>query len=170
MRTKLLAALIFGLSMPGLQSTASADGFYLGAGAYLAEASVKSLDDDDETLGFLIGYNLIDSNLFMLSAELGSYDLGDYSSDGIEVDADAISLSAIGTIPLGPFIELYGKIGTADVSVSVNDEDFDGNETFYGAGVSLDILDTIDIYIEYLEFDTEVDSQLIGAGIKLDLF
>ena len=56
------------------------------------------------------------------------------------------------------------------VSVAENDDDFDGNEVFYGAGVSFDFFDTIDIYIEYLEFDTEVDSSLISAGIKLGLF
>ncbi len=52
----------------------------------------------------------------------------------------------------------------------MNDDDFDASEAFYGAGVALDFFDTIDIYIEYLEFDTKVDSSLIGAGIKLDLF
>ena len=56
------------------------------------------------------------------------------------------------------------------VSVAENDDDFDGSEAFCGAGVSFDFFDTIDIYIEYLEFDTEVDSSLIGAGIMLNLF
>jgi len=27
------------------------------------------------------------------------------------------------------------KIGVADVSVEVNDDDFDGSESFYGAGI-----------------------------------
>ena len=163
-------ALIFAVSLVGFQSIAAAEGFYFGAAVYQSEATIDSLDDTDETLSFLVGYHLIDSNVFLLSAELGAYDLGEYSSDGVDVDADAITLSANAGIPLGPFIELYGKLGVAEVTVDVNGDDFDGSETFYGVGIAFDILDTIDIYVEYLEFDNEVDSSLIGVGIKLDLF
>jgi hypothetical protein len=56
------------------------------------------------------------------------------------------------------------------VSVAENDDDFGGSEAFCGSGVCFDFFDTIDIYIEYLEFDTEVDFNLIGAGIMLNLF
>ncbi|MCG6891321.1 MAG: outer membrane beta-barrel protein [Gammaproteobacteria bacterium] len=165
-----IAALAFTFLLIGFQTNAAADGFYFGAGTYQSEAKVDSLDDSDATLGFLVGYHLIDSSVFMLSAELGSYDLGEYSIDGIDVDADAIALSASAGLPLGPFIELYGKIGIAEVSLDVNGDSSDGSESFYGAGIAFDILDTIDIYVEYLEFDTEVDSSLVGVGIKLDLF
>ena len=161
-------ALLF-CALIGYQSTAAADGFYFGGGSYLSQAKVTNLDDDDNTLGFFAGYTFIDSSIFMLSAELGSYDLGEYSENGVDVDADAISLSAVAGIPLGPFIELYGKAGIAEVDVSVNDDNFDGSENFYGAGISLDFFDTIDIFVEYLEFDTEVDSEMLGIGIKLDL-
>lgn len=166
----LLALLLTGLAVAGFQSQASADGFYFGGGAYLTEASTTSFDDTDETLGLFIGYHLVDSNIFLLSAELGSYDLGNYSEDGNKIDADALSLSVNAGIPLGPFLELYGKIGAADVSVTVNNEDFDGSEAFYGVGMAFDFFDTVDIYLEYLQFDTEVNSEMIGAGIKLDLF
>ena len=163
-------ALIFAAFLLGFQSNAAAEGFYFGAAAYQSEAKVDALDDTDETLSFLVGYHLVASNVFLLSAELGTYDLGEYSSDGVDVDADAIALSVNAGIPLGPFIELYGKVGVAEVSVDVDGDDFDSSETFYGAGIAFDILDTIDIYVEYLEFDNEVDSSLIGVGIKLDLF
>lgn len=166
---KVIAA-IFTLLLLGMQTNANADGLYFGGGAYLSEAKVQTLDETDGTLAFLVGYNLIDSNFFLFSVELGVYDLGEYSDDGIEVDADAVSISAVGGIPIGPFIELYGKIGAAQVNVEVNDEDFDGSEAFFAAGISFDILDTIDFYLEYVEFDTEVDSSSIGVGIKLDLF
>ena len=162
--------LIFAAYLVGFQSNAAAEGFYFGAAIYQSEASFDATDDTDEALSFLVGYHLIDSNIFLLSAELGAYDLGEYSSDGIDVDADAITLSVNAGIPLGPFIELYGKVGVAEVSGDVNGDDFDGSETFYGAGIAFDILDTIDIYVEYLDFDTEIDSNLIGVGIKLDLF
>ncbi len=166
---KVIAA-IFTLSLLGMQTNANADGLYFGAGAYLTEANYETLDETDQSLSFLVGYNLIDSNFFLFSVELGAHDLGEYSDGGIEVDADAVSLSAVGGIPIGPFIEIYGKIGVAQVDVKVNNDDFDGSEAFFAAGIALDILDTIDFYLEYVEFDTEVDSRSIGVGIKLDLF
>ena len=56
------------------------------------------------------------------------------------------------------------------MEVEVNGRDFDGSETMYGAGIALDLFDTVDIYLGYLEFDTEVDSSMWGVGIRLDLF
>jgi hypothetical protein len=38
------------------------------------------------------------------------------------------------------------------------------------AEVALIFFDTVDIYVEYLEFDNEVNSSLLGTGINLDLF
>ena len=44
--------------------------------------------------------------------------------------------------------------------------------TFYHAGCPVcvsaeqDILDTIDIYVEYIVFDTSVDSEIAGVGVK----
>jgi hypothetical protein len=35
-------------------------------------------------------------------------------------------------------------------------------------GFSFDILDTVDIYAEYLKFDNKVDSQMYGVGVRLD--
>lgn len=168
-KTSASVAALFAVLLFGFQTNAVAEGFYIGAGIYQTQAQVDSLDETDETPALFLGYNLIDSNVFLLSAEFGYYDLGDYSDHGVTVDADAYTLSAVGTIPLGPFIELFGKVGVAQVSLSVNDDDDDGSEAFYGVGIGIDVLDTLDVYIEYLDFDTEVDSNMIGIGLRLDL-
>jgi hypothetical protein len=60
--------------------------------------------------------------------DFGEYDLGHYSDDESDVGADALTLSAVVGIPLGPFIGLYGKACIADVSAEVNDDDFDAGE------------------------------------------
>ena len=165
-----ITTIIFFWLLAGFQSHASADGLYFGGGVYISEAEYQTVDDTDETLALLIGYNFIDSGLVMFSMELGAYDLGEYSDNGVNIDADAIGLAAVGTLPLGPFIELYAKVGSADVNIEINNDTFDGTETFQGAGVSLDIFDTIDFYLEYVEFDTEIDSRSIGLGVRFDLF
>jgi len=155
-------------------SLASADGFYIGAGAYKADMDFDQFDDDDTVPAAFIGYQFIDSNIFMFSAELGYYDLGDFESKNktVEIEADALTLAAVAYFPIGPIFEVYAKAGIAQVSLDVKtpfgNGDDDGTEGFGGVGMSLDILDTIDIYVEYLMFDTEVDSEMIGVGIRLD--
>jgi hypothetical protein len=46
-------------------------------------------------------------------------------------------------------------------------DDSNDEKAYYGAGASVDILDTIDIYAEYLIFDTDFNSEVAGVGIKL---
>jgi hypothetical protein len=153
-----LAALLF-------NAPARAD-VYLGVGAYQSEAQVLELDDDDTTTGFTLGYVFIDSAI-ILSGEVGYYDLGSYSSRGVDVDADAYTVAGMASLALGPFFEVYGKLGIAAAEVEVNGRSKDGDESFTGIGFSVDVLDTLDIFVEYLDFDTEVDSELVGAGIRL---
>jgi hypothetical protein len=148
-----------------VQAPARAD-VYFGAGAYKSEAQVDNFDDDDTTTGFQLGYVIVDS-VIILSAELGSYDLGSYSDSGTEVDADALTLGGVASLALGPFFEIYAKAGIASADVEVNGDSEDGDETYTGVGFAFDALDTLDIFVEYLEFDTEVDSELLGAGIRL---
>jgi len=152
-------------------SAASADGFYIGAGVYQADMDVQDFDEDYVPAGF-VGYQFVDTNFLMLSAELGYYDLGGTHSKNYQVDASAITLAGVAYLPIGPFFEVYAKAGIASVSADVEifgqKEDFDGEEAFGGVGFAFDILDTVDIYAEYLLFDTDVDSEIIGVGIRLD--
>lgn len=155
-------------------SQANADGFYIGAGAYKADMDFDQFDDDDTVPAAFIGYQFIDTSIFMFSAELGYYDLGDFESKNktVEIEAEALTLAAVAYLPIGPFFEVYAKAGVAQVSLDVKTPigtvDDDGTEGFGGVGMSFDILDTIDIYAEYLMFDTEVDSEMLGVGVRLD--
>ena len=159
------AALILG--MAGLSSAANADDFYFGVGIYEAEVSLDNFDENDNVEALFIGYTFIDS-VIILSAELGKYDLGKYRDGGTEVEADAISLAAVASLALGPFIEVYAKAGIASVDGDTNGDDFDDEDSFRGIGIGFDLLDTIDLYAEYLTFDTEVDSEMIGIGLRFD--
>ncbi len=166
-RTILIRAIVvaaFGLS---LISPAHADGLYVGAGAYKTDAQIASLDDSDTTTAVIVGYSFWDT-IVTLAAEVGRYDLGSYNDGGVVVDGDATALAAVLYLPLGPTFELYGKTGIASVDVDVNGSSDDDNESFFGVGFGLDILDTIDFYFEYLEFDTDVDFEMIGVGVRLD--
>lgn len=153
-------------------ASVSADGLYIGAGAYKADMNVDEFDDDDIVPAGFVGYQFLDTNVLMLSAELGYYDLGEYQGRDYEVDASALTLAGVAYLPLGPFFELYAKAGIASVSVDVktfgSKDNYDDEAAFGGIGFAFDILDTVDIYVEYLAFDTEVDSQMVGVGVRLD--
>lgn len=155
-----------------------ADSLYVGAGAYFTDVEIAAGDEDDITPAGFIGYQFLDSNVLMLSAEVGYYDLGAWSGSFEEVsysvDASALTFAGVAYVPVGPFFEVYAKAGLAAVEVKTRIGDMprtdDDTETFIGAGVALDFFDTIDIYAEYLQFDNQIDSQMLGVGIRFDFF
>ena len=71
-----------------LAAAAQADGLYFGGGVYASYAETDDLRETDETTGFQVGYLLLDSNVFMFALELGAYDLGEYSENNVEVEAE----------------------------------------------------------------------------------
>jgi hypothetical protein len=168
-----LTALLF-ITLSFTSISANASGFYFGLGGYSANMEIEDFDDDEIVPAGFLGYQFIDSNIFMLSAELGYYDLGGFSGPGYDVDSDAFTLAAVGYIPIGPFFEVYAKFGVASVSVDTtlggNTRDSSGEDAFGGVGFAFDILDTIDIYAEYLRFDNRIDSELYGIGVRFDFF
>lgn len=163
---------ILAASLAVSATQASADGFYIGAGIYSPEADYSSVSDSDTTPAFFVGYQFIDTSIFMFSAELGYYDLGSISNEATKIDSDALSLSAVAYLPIGPIFEVYAKAGVAQTNVDVSFEgsstDFGGTDGFAGIGASFDILDTVDIYAEYLIFDTEVKTESVGVGVRFD--
>lgn len=173
-----LVLLAFSLPVLVLAGLAHADGLYMGAGAYLADLEIATGEEDDFTPAAFVGYQFFDSPLLMLSAELGYYDLGAASGnlEGIRysVDAEAVTLAGVAYLPIGPFIEVYAKAGAGRFQVDsrILDEAIsdDSTDVFFGAGIAWDIFDTIDIYAEVLRFDNDIDSQMLGVGIRLDLF
>lgn len=172
-----LAGLAIALCL-GASTATRADSLYVGAGAYFTDVEIVAGGEDDITPAGFIGYQFLDSNVLMLSAEVGYYDLGSWSGSldevNYSVDASALTFAGVAYVPIGPFFEIYAKAGLAAVEV---DSRFDGvsrneddTETFIGAGVALDFFDTIDIYAEYLQFDNQIDSQMFGVGIRFDFF
>ena len=153
MQTSRLGYLVGALALVSFfaQAPARAD-IYLGAGVYQSEAQVDNLDDNDTTTGFQLGYVLVDS-VVIVSAELGYYDLGSYKDKGTKVDADAVTLGGVVSLALGPFFELYGKAGIASANIEVDGKNKDGDDAYVGAGFAVDVLDTLDIYVESTAMD-----------------
>lgn len=138
----LAASLLTGI---GMTSSVRAEGLYIGAGVYYSDSDVG---DDTVPAGF-IGYTFVDTNFLMLAVEGGYYDLGDSSNRSEKLKADAWTAGGMASLPLGPFFELYAKGGVAFLNTELkregnNDKNSD-EQGYYGAGVAIDILDTIDL-------------------------
>jgi len=163
---------ILAASLAVSATQASADGLYIGAGIYSPETDYEAIEESDTTPAFFVGYQFIDTNIFMFSAELGYYNLGSVSNNGAKIESDALSLAAVAYLPIGPIFEVYAKAGIAQTNIDYSFEgtktDLGGTEGFGGIGASLDILDTVDLYVEYLVFDTEVKTESVGVGIRFD--
>ncbi len=150
------------------QAPAQADGLYIGGAAHAATGTYLGADDTDTTASMTLGYTFIDSNFLILSAELSRYGLGSFSAGGNQFESDATALGAMAALPLGPFVELYGKLGVASIDGKINGNKFDGDKNYHGIGLGLDFFDTVDLFVEYLKFDNEIDSELLGLGLRLD--
>lgn len=194
---RIALALAVALGLVSVPTLAADPGFYVGAG--VGEFNVEidsvslgdetaSLDFDDGDTGFKVfgGYQFLP----WLGAELGYVDGGtasesysdqDLGSAELEVDVTAITIAAVGTLPIGDMFELYGKLGmalwegdlTATVTGTLCDElqaigescsdsaSDDGEDFYYGVGAGINIGERFNVRIEYEIF--EIDPQDVDA-------
>lgn len=150
-------------------------GWYLGGGFGQFNAQIDDVDDvdntvddwdeSDDTYKLFAGYRV---NPF-LSFELDYINLGEPSGavvPGFNVDSavDGFAPYVIGTIPLGKWFEVYGRLGYYfyDATVGVENTvggrvefDEESEDLVYGAGVGLNLAERLNIRFEYEKFDLE---------------
>lgn len=150
-----------------LSGSAQASG-YIGVGAYTASADVSS----DSTLSpaFMVGWRPIE----LLGVELGYYDFGNFKESGIRIDGSALTLAGLLSLELGP-VGVYGKLGLANYDFDygsglINDLFDDGTSAFGGVGATIDILDRVYFYAEYLRFGAGAGLDVVGAGVRFSIW
>jgi len=150
-------------------------GWYLGGGFGQFNAQIDDVDDvdntvddwdeSDDTYKLFAGYRV---NPF-LSFELAYINLGEPSGavvPGFNVDSavDGFAPYVIGTIPLGKWFEVYGRLGYYfyDATVGVENTvggrvefDEESEDLVYGAGVGVNLAERLNIRFEYEKFDLE---------------
>lgn len=142
--------------------------------------AIEGWDESDNTYKLFAGYRL---NKF-LSFELDYVNLGEPSGavvPGFNVDSavDGFAPYVIGTIPLGNWFEVYGRLGYYFYDANVGVEDTLGNrvefdeeseDLVYGAGIGANIGKRLNIRFEYEKFDLEglddADSLWLTAAWK----
>ena len=147
------------------------EGFYLGGGIGDFSAAVddiNSLNDvDDVGIDFSDGDNAMKvfggwnfNKFFAVQADY--VDFGESSgfvspSVSGTSDVQGIAPSIVGTIPIGP-IELFGRLGMMFYEVDLNLTggqlvDESGEDLVWSAGIGIDVLDRVNLRLEYEEID-----------------
>jgi OOP family OmpA-OmpF porin len=172
-----LAMLLAALSMIALAPVASADnpdGFYAGAGVGRFNAQIDDFNQLDPTIDDWdendTAYKVFGGWRFneIIAFEVAYINLGEPSGEivpGFNLDAsvDGFAPYVTATIPLGIF-EVYGRLGyyfydanltTESVASGRVEFDEESEDFVYGAGIGLDLLDHINVRLEYERFDLQ---------------
>jgi OmpA-OmpF porin, OOP family len=162
------SAAAMALALPALAQTSDGGrgGLYVGGTVGQSEfkdgcadlPSGASCDEKDTAWRLLAGYQL---NRW-LAAEVGYHDLGkiDGSALGVNagVEAKALELVGVGTLPIGSQFGLYGKLGgyrgetKLSSNVGVSGKDTNNGLTF-GAGLQWDALRNVGLRLEWQRYN-----------------
>jgi OOP family OmpA-OmpF porin len=157
------------------QAQEEVSGFYVGGAVGQFNAQIDDVDDvdatvdewdaDDTAYKFFGGYRL---NRF-LAFELAYINLGEPSGGtipGANFDAavDGFAPYVVGTLPLGPYFEVYGRLGyyfydaTFGVENEIDDRvefDEESEDLVWGAGIGTNIGEKLNLRFEYERMDLQ---------------
>jgi OOP family OmpA-OmpF porin len=173
MHKHIVAGLVASLAFATLPAVAADNGIYLGASVGQSDIEVDDFDYDASATGYKIiaGWRFLD----WLAVEGNYVDFGSgddrVAGDRIETEADGISLSAVGFLPVGP-VDLFARVGAVDWSAdlsssspSVGRASDDGTDLTYGIGAQFRVW-SLSIRAEYEMFDiSDADVDLISVGV-----
>lgn len=161
---KKILGLVFSAMM--LAGTAAHADFYVGAGVYGTSLDDGGFDDQDVAPAGFVGWRPIE----LVGVELGYYDFGKFESGKDAADASAATLAGLLSMELGP-VGVYAKGGVANSNYKIsqagsNFED-ENTDPFGGIGLTVDIVDKLYVYGEYLHFANDKAAiDVLGAGLR----
>ena len=138
-------------------------GVYLGADyGYVKSDGADEFDDNNDVGRVFIGGQFNQA----ISLEGAYIDFGRYGDDVASTDIDGYTLSLKAGLPLGNVATLYALGGNlwwdSDLQALGTKNEADGQELFYGAGISLALSHGFDVRFEYTRFKVELDRDEVG--------
>ena len=171
MRKHIIAGLVASLAFASLPAAAADNGIYLGASVGQSGLEIDDFDYDASATGYKIiaGWRFLD----WLAVEGNYVDFGSgddrVAGTKIETEADGISLSAVGFLPVGP-VDLFARVGAIDWSADLSSPGIgrgsdDGTDLTYGIGAQFRVW-SLSVRAEYEMFDIEdADLDMISLGV-----
>ena len=144
-------------------------GLYLGMGYAATDVNDDNFDDSIGQLGLRGGYMFTNN----LGIDLTGFMTSDSDDGNVNAEVGIWAVSGIGSVPLGEYFDLYGKLGAARVVTksTIGDSVFyddSSTEFFWAVGGEVDF-GMVNLFLEYNRFDTDsVDINNAMAGIKLE--
>ena len=174
-KTNLLTGSVLALALGALSFGAQAaepTGFYAGAG--VGQSIVDEWFADDEDTGYQVfgGYQF--TPYFGLEAAYTDFGDVDATGGAGRLEADTLSLTAVGTVPFTDRFSAYAKAGfhswDAELSApGVGRVDDDGTDPTYGLGLQYRFNDTVALRGEYSRFEMEdADVDLAQVQVRFD--
>jgi len=170
MRKHILGGLVAALALTSLPAVAADNGIYLGGSVGLSGQDIDDIDYDANATGYklIAGWRFLD----WLAVEGNYIDFGSADDtvfgDKVETEADGVSLSAVGFLPVGP-VDLFARVGAIDWSSEISPDEFgkdsDGTDLTYGVGAQFRVW-SLSIRAEYEIFDIDdSDLDMISLGV-----
>lgn len=171
MRKQILTGLVATLALTALPAVAADNGIYLGASVGQSGLQVDDFNYDASATGYKViaGWRFLD----WLAVEGNYVDFGSgddrVSGTKIETEADGISLSAVGFLPVGP-VDLFARVGAVDWSADLSAPGIgsgsdDGTDLTYGIGAQFRVW-SLSIRAEYEMFDiSDADLDMFSVGV-----
>ena len=140
-------------------TNAQTSDFYIGASYLNSEIELLREADDDSGFEARVGYAFDEHfSIEVNYLDLGTIDLPEIQDGGGSADTDGYAATVLGVYPLGR-INLIGKIGHLWMETEGQlgsiagpiDYSSDESEFMFGAGISFDFTDRIEVKLEYNE-------------------
>jgi hypothetical protein len=144
-----------------LSSSAMAADSYLYAGLDVGSTKLDDLDVSRTGAGAFLGYQF---NPY-IAIEGGARLLADTEVNGVDLKANQLAISAVGTIPLGQSgFSLFGRLGYNRVTVRVPNDKASENKALYGFGAAYAFTPAVQGRIEVQRPYTDVTN--VSAGVS----
>jgi OOP family OmpA-OmpF porin len=147
------------------------------AEAYLG-LSVGAADYNDSLWSVEDGANDVSWKLFggyqfnrFLGAEAAWVDLGKVSDNGASARTKGLTVSGVGSIPLGASFSMFGKLGAffwdQDTRFGGSSNNDTGTDITWGYGATARFLDNrLGIRIEWERYESDLEADLVSLGVS----
>jgi len=171
MRKNIATGLVAALALTSLPAVAVDNGIYLGGSVGQSGLQIDEFNYDASATGYklIAGWRFLD----WLAVEANYVDFGSgddrVAGTKIETNADGVSLSAVGFLPVGP-VDLFARVGAIDWSADLSSPGVgragdDGTDFTYGIGAQFRVW-SLSLRAEYEMFDiSDADADMFSIGV-----